>query len=232
MSLPYSLTPFIPFCIFSLIHFYYCYTMELYQKGISKVLLMPSLVFAYYCVTKKVNIRIIIIFFLHWWGDIFFLGDNTYYYAVFCFWLGDIINAYEYYKKLLKFNFMSFMLSLIIVCPPVIYFGNFMFVKHVEHFMLYVFYGYITPLSLMVIFSILHCWEKINFTNFFFMIGNMLFIFSDINVIWVSFAERYYLDSLIVMVTYVVAQMSIINWYLINENSIEGILREKVKKII
>ena len=64
------------------------------------------------------------------------------------------------------------------------------------------------------------------------MIGNMLFIFSDINVIWVSFAERYYLDSLIVMVTYVVAQMSIINWYLINENSIEGILREKVKKII
>ena len=60
MSLPYSLTPFIPFCIFSLIHFYYCYTMELYQKGISKVLLMPSLVFAYYFVTKKVNIKIII----------------------------------------------------------------------------------------------------------------------------------------------------------------------------
>ena len=160
MSLSYSLTPFIPFCIFSFIHFYYCYTMELFQKGVSKVLLMPSLVFAYYYVSKKVNIKIIIIFFLHWWGDIFFIGDNTYYSAVFCFWLGDVINAYEFYKKLNKFNKIYFIPSLIFVSPPVIYFGNFMFAKHVEHFMLYVFYGYITPLSLMVIFSMMHFCEK------------------------------------------------------------------------
>jgi hypothetical protein len=50
------------------------------------------------------------------------------------------------------------------------------------------------------------------------MIGNMLFIFSDLNVIWVSFAERYNLDSLIIMITYVVAQMWIINWYILNED--------------
>ena len=61
------------------------------------------------------------------------------------------------------------------------------------------------------------------------MIGNMLFIFSDINVIWVSFAERYNLDSLIIMVTYVIAQICIINWYLVNE---DGIKIEKIKKII
>ena len=229
MSLSYSLAPFIPFYIFSFIHFYYCYTMELFQKGVSKVLLMPSLVFAYYCVSKKVNIKIIIIFFLHWWGDIFFIGDNTYYCAVFCFWLGDVINAYEFYKKLNKFNKIYFIPSLIFVSPPVIYFGNFMFAKHVEHFMLYVFYGYITPLSLMVIFSMMHFCEKKNLTNLFFMIGNMLFIFSDINVIWVSFAERYNLDSLIIMVTYVIAQIAIINWYILNE---KGVVLEKVKKII
>ena len=228
MSLPYSLTPFIPFCIFSLIHFYYCYTMELFQKGISKVLLMPSLIFAYYFVTKKVNYKIIVIFFLHWWGDIFFLGGKTYYCAVFCFWLGDIINAYEFYNKLISFNKLYFILSLIVVCPPVIYFGNFMFAKHVEHFMLYIFYGYITPLSLMVIFSMMHFCQRINFKNFFFMIGNMLFIFSDINVIWVSFAYRYNLDSLIIMVTYVIAQMGIINWYIVNE---KGIVFERVKII-
>ena len=151
----YSLTPFIPFYIISLIHFYYCYTMELFQKGVSKVLLMPSLVFAYYCVSQKVNIKIIIVFFPHWWGDIFFIGDSTYYCAVFCFWLGDIINAYEFYKKLNKFSKIFFILGLIVVLPPVFYFGNFMFLKHVELFMLYIFYGYIAPLSLMVIFSLM-----------------------------------------------------------------------------
>ena len=173
----YSLIPFIPFFIFSLIHFYYCYTMELFQKGISKVLLMPALIFAYYCVCKKVNYKIIIIFFLHWWGDIFFIPDNTYYCAVVCFWLGDVINSLEYSKKLNNFSKIYFIFALIIVCPPVIYFGNFMFIKHVEHFMLYVFYAYITPLSLMVIFSIMHFCNKKNMTNFFFMIGNMLFNF-------------------------------------------------------
>ena len=228
MSASYSLAPFIPFFIFSLIHFYYCYTMELFQKGISKVLLMPALIFAYYCVCKKVNYKIIIIFFLHWWGDIFFIPDNTYYCAVVCFWLGDVINSFEFYKKLNNFIKIYFIFALIIVCPPVIYFGNFMFIKHVEHFMLYVFYAYITPLSLMVIFSIMHFCNKKNMTNFFFMIGNMLFIFSDINVIWVSFGGRYNLDSLIIMVTYVIAQMCIINWYLVNEN----IVVEKIKKII
>ena len=228
MSASYSLAPFIPFFIFSLIHFYYCYTMELFQKGISKVLLMPALIFAYYCVCKKVNYKIIIIFFLHWWGDIFFIPDNTYYCAVVCFWLGDVINSLEFYKKLNNFSKIYFILALIIVCPPVIYFGNFMFIKHVEHFMLYVFYAYITPLSLMVIFSIMHFCNKKNMTNFLFMIGNMLFIFSDINVIWVSFGGRYNLDSLIIMVTYVIAQMCIINWYLVNEN----IVVEKIKKII
>ena len=228
MSASYSLAPFIPFFIFSLIHFYYCYTMELFQKGISKVLLMPALIFAYYCVCKKVNYKIIIIFFLHWWGDIFFIPDNTYYCAVVCFWLGDVINSLEYYKKLNNFSKTYFIFALIIVCPPVIYFGNFMFIKHVEHFMLYVFYAYITPLSLMVIFSIMHFCNKKNMTNFFFMIGNMLFIFSDINVIWVSFGGRYNLDSLIIMVTYVIAQMCIINWYLVNEN----IVVAKIKKII
>ena len=226
MSLPYSLTPFIPFYIISLIHFYYCYTMELYQKGISKVLLMPLLVLAYYFVTKRVNYKIIFVLFFHWWGDIFFLGDKTYYCAVFCFWLGDIINAYEYYNKLITFSKLYFILGLMVICPPVIYFGNFMFIKHVEHFMLYVFYGYIIPLSLMVVFSMMHFCERINFKNFFFMIGNMLFIFSDINVIWCTFGGRYHLDSLIVMVTYVIAQMGIINWYILNE---KGIVFERVK---
>ena len=61
------------------------------------------------------------------------------------------------------------------------------------------------------------------------MIGNMLFIFSDINVIWVSFAGDYNLDSLIIMVTYVIAQIGIINWYIINENE-KAV--EKEKKII
>jgi len=50
------------------------------------------------------------------------------------------------------------------------------------------------------------------------MIGNMLFIFSDLNVIWVSFAEGYNLDTLIIMVTYAVAEMLIINWYILNED--------------
>ena len=231
MSLPYSLTPFIPFFIVSLVHFYYCYTMELYPKGISKTLLMPAIVLAYFFVTKKVNIKVIIIFFLHWWGDIFFLVDSTYYCAVFCFWLGDIINAYEFYKKLNRFSMSYFILALIIVSPPVIYFGNFMFIKHVEHFMLYIFYGYITPLSLMVILSMMHFLEVKNFMNFFFMIGNMLFIFSDINVIWVSFAGGYDLDSLIIMVTYVIAQMCIINWYIINENE-EKTTVQKIRKNI
>ena len=60
--------------------------------------------------------------------------------------------------------------------------------------------------------------EKKNCTNLFFMLGNMLFIFSDSNVIWVSFADRYHLDSLIIMITYVMAQMWIINWYILNED--------------
>ena len=64
----------------------------------------------------------------------------------------------------------------------------------------------------------MHFLEKKSLTNFLFMLGNMLFIFSDLNVIWVSFAERYNLDSLIIMVTYVVAQMWIINWYILNED--------------
>ena len=229
MSTSYSCVPFIPFFIFSLVHFYYCYTMELFEKGISKVLLMPSLVLGYYFVSKKINYKVIIIFFLHWWGDIFFLGDNTYYCAVFCFWLGDVINVYEFYKKINNFSKTNFIISSILISPPVIYFGNFMFAKHVEHFMLYIFYGYITPLFLMVILSMIIFIEKKNFTNFFFMIGNMLFIFSDINVIWVSFGERYNLDSLIIMVTYVVAQLCIINWYIVNED--EKIV-EKVKKNI
>ena len=218
MAKTYSLIPFIPFFIVSLIHFYYCYTMELYQKGISKVLLMPALVFAYCLVCNTINLKIIIIFFAHWWGDIFFLGDNTYYCAVFCFWFGDIINSYEYYNALNKFKIAHFILALIIVFPPVFYFGNFLFIQHVELFLVYIFYGYITPLSLMVILSIMHFMEKKNCTNLLFMIGNMLFIFSDLNVIWVSFAERYNLDSLIIMITYVVAQMWIINWYILNED--------------
>ena len=43
-----NLIPFIPFFIISLIHLYYCYTMELFEKGISKTLLMPFLIFAYF----------------------------------------------------------------------------------------------------------------------------------------------------------------------------------------
>ena len=93
--------------------------------------------------------------------------------------------------------------------------------------MIYVFYGYITPLSLMVIFSIMHNLEKINKTNLFFMIGNILFIFSDLNVIWVTFAGDYNLESLVIMVTYVAAQILIINWYIVNEEDVEVI---KIKK--
>ena len=218
MAKTYSLIPFIPFFIFSLIHFYYCYTMELYQKGISKVLLMPALVFAYCLVCNKISFKIILIFFAHWWGDILIIPDSTYYYAAFCFWLGNIINSYEYYNKLNKFNFGHFLFALILVFPPVFYYGNYNIIKHVDLFLLYVFYGYITPLSLMVIFSIMHFMEKKNCTNLFFMLGNMLFIFSDLNVIWVSFADRYNLDSLIIMITYVMAQMWIINWYILNED--------------
>ena len=59
------------------------------------------------------------------------------------------------------------------------------------------------------------------------MIGNMLFIFSDINVIWDSFTKGN-TDSLTIMVTYIIAQMAIINWYLVNE---KGVVIEKVKKI-
>ena len=225
----YSLKPFIPFFVFSLIHFYYCYTMELFQKGLTKVLLMPAIVFAYYFVCNKVDIKIILIFFFHWWGDIFFLTDSTYYFAVFGFWAGDIINVVLYYNKLSKFNLSHFIFSLLIVCPVAIYFGSFNLKYHIELFLLYVYYGYITPLSLMVILSIMHFLEKKNFTNLIFMIGNMLFIFSDMNVIWVSFANRYYLDSLVIMVTYVIAQMFIINWYIVNEDKI---VVEKVKKNI
>ena len=164
---------------------------------------------------------------MHWWGDIFFIGDKTYYYAVFCFWLGDIINAIEFYKKLNKFNFLHFIIALILVSPPVIYFGSFNLNKHLDLFMMYVFYGYITPLSFMVIFSIMHNLEKINIMNLFFMIGNILFIFSDLNVIWVIFAVDYNLESLVIMVTYVAAQLLIINWYIVNEEGIEVL---KIKK--
>ena len=80
----------------------------------------------------------------------------------------------------------------------------------------------------MVIFSLMLFSEKINLTNLFLMIGSMLFIFSDISVIWVSFTERYNLDSLIIMVTYIIAQIGIINWYIVNE---KDIVLEKVKKI-
>ena len=229
MANSYSLKPFIPFFVFSLIHFYYCYTMELFQKGVSKVLLMPALVVAYYFVCSKVDFKIILIFFFHWWGDIFFIPDSTYYYAVFCFWVGDIINAVLYYNKLTKFNLSHFIFGLIIVCPIVIYYGSFNLTYHIEFFLLCIFYGYITPLSLMVIFSMMCFFEKKNCNNFMFMVGNILFIFSDLNVIWVSFADRYYLDSLIIMVTYVIAQMFIINWYIVNEDKI---IVEKVKKNI
>ena len=187
---------------------------------------MPALVFGYYYTTNKVNIKIIFIFFFHWWGDVFFLWDSTYYYAVFGFWVGDIINCFEYYKKLNNFNKLYFIIALIITAPGVIYFGSFMFIKHVEMFLVYVFYGYITPLASMVILSIMTFLEEKNSTNLFFMIGNMLFIFSDLNVIWVSFANRYELDSLVVMVTYIIAQLAIINWYILNEN----VIIEKVKK--
>ena len=227
MAISYSLKPFVPFFISSLVHFYYCYTMETLPKAITKVLLMPTLILAYYFVSQNVNMKIIIVYFLHWWGDIFFLWDNTYYYAVFCFWLGDIINAIEFYRKLNKFNFFHFIFALILVSLPVIYYGSFNLYKHFEHFMLYVFYGYITPLSLMVIFSIMHNLEKINKTNLFFMIGNILFIFSDLNVIWVTFAGDYNLESLVIMVTYVAAQILIINWYIVNEEGVEVI---KIKK--
>ena len=227
MALSYSLKPFIPFFICSLIHFYYCYTIELLQKGISKALLMPSLIFAYYFSSNKMNVKVIIILFLHWWGDIFFIGENTYFYAVFCFWLGDIINFLEFYKNLNKFNLAYFITALFLVSPPVIYYANFMLAKHVEHIMIYVFYGYIIPLSLMVIFSIMHFLEKKNLTNLLFMIGNMLFIFSDMSVIWVSYTERYDFDSLIIMTTYVLAETWIINWYLVKENSA---VVEKVRK--
>ena len=50
------------------------------------------------------------------------------------------------------------------------------------------------------------------------MIGCMLFIFSDCSVIWVSFTESYKFDSLVIMITYLIAQMGIINWYIDNEN--------------
>jgi len=203
--------------------------MELFQKGVSKVLLMPALVFAYYFVCNKVNNKIILIFFFHWWGDIFFLTDSTYYFAVFGFWAGDIINVVLYYNKLKKFNLSHFIFALVIVFPVVVYFGSFKLKYHISLFLLYVYYGYITPLSIMVILSMMHFFEKKNFNNFIFMVGNMLFIFSDMNVIWVSFAYNYYLDSLIIMVTYVIAQMFIINWYIVNEDKI---VVEKVKKNI
>ena len=54
--------------------------------------------------------------------------------------------------------------------------------------------------------------------QFFLMIGCMFFIFSDCTVIWVSFTESYKFDSLVIMVTYLIAQMGIINWYIDNEN--------------
>ena len=79
----------------------------------------------------------------------------------------------------------------------------------------------------MVIFSIMHFLEKKNLTNLLFMIGNMLFIFSDMSVIWVSYTERYDFDSLIIMTTYVLAETWIINWYLVKENSA---VVEKVRK--
>ena len=226
MGFSYSLKQFIPFYIISLIHFYYCYTMELFQKGISKVLLMPAIVFGYYFTTKKVNIKIIIIFFFHWWGDVFFLWDSTYYFAVFGFWAGDIINCFEYYKNLKNFKKIYFIIALIITAPGVIYYGSFMFIKHVEIIMVYIFYGYIIPLASMVVLSIMVFLEEKNSTNLFFMIGNMLFIFSDLSVIWVSFANRYELDSLIIMVTYIIAQLAIINWYLSKENYV----KDKIKK--
>lgn len=60
------------------------------------------------------------------------------------------------------------------------------------------------------------------------MIGNILFIFSDLNVIWVTFAGDYNLESLVIMVTYVAAQILIINWYIVNEEDVEVI---KIKNL-
>ena len=91
-----------------------------------------------------------------------------------------------------------------------------MFAKHVDTFMVFVFYGYIIPLYLIVLFSIMIFLEEKNKINFFLMIGCVLFIFSDCSVIWVSFTERYKFDSLIIMITYLIAQMGIINWYIDN----------------
>ena len=79
-----------------------------------------------------------------------------------------------------------------------------MFAKHVDTFMVFVFYGYIIPLYLMVVFSIMIFLEDKNKCNFFLMIGCMLFIFSDCSVIWVSFTESYKFDSLVIMVTYLI----------------------------
>ena len=213
-----NLIPFIPFFIISLIHLYYCYTMKLFEKGISKTLLMPFLIFAYYFVVEKIKYNVVLCFFFFWWGDIFFIFYNTYYYAVFCFWVGDIINSYEFIKKIKNFKINNFLISFIPTIPFVIYYGNFMFAKHVDTFMVFVFYGYIIPLYLMVVFSIMIFLEDKNKCNFFLMIGCMLFIFSDCTVIWVSFTESYKLDSLVIMITYLIAQMGIINWYIDNEN--------------
>jgi len=222
-----KILPFIPFFIFSIIHLYYCITMELFQKGLTKILLMPALILGYYFNVEKINYNVVICFFFHWWGDIFFIGDQTYYCAVFCFWLGDIINVYEFLKKVNKFRIDNFLISVIPTLPFVIYFGSFMFAKHVDTFMVFVFYGYITPLYSMVFLSIMIFIENKNFKNLFFMIGCILFIFSDCSVIWVSFTDRYNLDSFIIMLTYIIAQIGIINWYI--QNSKEDNTKEKIK---
>jgi hypothetical protein len=207
---------FIPFFYIAII---LCLIEDEIIKNFLSYFIMPSLFIGYYYTIPICNYSILFIFFFHWLGDILYIYKNSsknYFYIHFFFnWIGNLINVYQFYLKIkdLKNYYTVIMFSF--TFPIIIFFGIIKLSKYLNNFLHFIFYGYIFPIYLMVLFSILILIENYNLNNTILMIGCLLYIVSNLCVIWMNFCFNFNKNSLIIG-TNLIGKFFIVNWFCVN----------------
>ena len=175
--------------------------------------IIPALIIAYYYTIPKYNIYVILYLILHWFGEISFKYKQTYNLGFILYWIGNIINLQQIYIKIKYVNYFTFAYIILITLPIIIFYGSLKFSKFLTVFFHLIFYIYIFPTYLMVVFSIKIFIEDYNFINAILIIGCLLYIASNLYTFCLNFCYNFNLSIFKINTTYLVGQFFIVNWF-------------------
>lgn len=185
----------------------------------SKPFLMTTLCLIYIVNINKPSFWILSALFFSFWGDVLLLFDNRF----FVFGLGSFLIAHLcYIKEVFKYVNKIKLKSLLIICIPFIIYLFFLFsliLENINNIKIPVII-YAIVISVFGVVSSMNYYQNKNFYSFLLLVGALLFIISDSLIAVNKFYNSNESYSLLIMITYILAQFFICKSFLIREKNI------------